>query len=172
MTLLPYEELLIAESNLQHWLYSIIWICFISDKVCITEFVIFLFIIVRLLWNNLYCIKCCINKGDFTWHIMYEDWGEHVNKKAKPNLEIPKRPYCHPNVYPFLRHNGIRKAERDQALTRSSQVSLEEQMVVISQTWSPCFPLWRPEPSSSSASETSYWEWPRLYCCSIWHLKK
>ena len=32
----------------------------------IIDSVILLFIFVKLLWNNLYCMKCCINRCDFT----------------------------------------------------------------------------------------------------------
>ncbi len=78
-TLLSSLELLIAQSNLfynwwilpsywtelnqQIWImtmrssYSRIWICLALDEFCIIDTATFLFIIVQLHWNNLYCIK-------------------------------------------------------------------------------------------------------------------
>ncbi len=40
------------------------WICFITDEFYNINTVIFLFVTVKLLWNNLYCIKRYINKYD------------------------------------------------------------------------------------------------------------
>lgn len=44
--------------------YSRIWIFSYFDEVCIIDFVIFLIITVKLLWNNPYCIKRYRNKTD------------------------------------------------------------------------------------------------------------